>query len=110
MGNENLITDMYTMIKESSEKTARIEASLSFMDSRLDKTELLLSKMSDTLNEQKAIALKVDALQKITSENEKRITALEQRHVSIFKKYFQVFITALITATAGFVAVKLGLK
>lgn len=110
MDNDNLITDMYTMIKDSSVKTARIEASLSFMDTRLDKTESLLSKMSDTLNEQKVIAGKVDSLQKTLMDNTMRIDALERKNYSLAKKYTGIFITALVTAAAGFVAVKIGLK
>lgn len=110
MDNDNLITDMYTMIKDSSVKTARIEASLSFMDTRLDKTESLLSKMSDTLNEQKVIAGKVDSLQKTLMDNTRRIDALERKNYSLVKKYAGIFITALVTAAAGFVAVKIGLK
>lgn len=110
MDNDSLITDMYTMIKDSSVKTARIEASLSFMDTRLDKTESLLSKMSDTLNEQKVIAGKVDSLQKTLMDNTRRIDALERKNYSLAKKYAGIFITALVTAAAGFVAVKIGLK
>lgn len=110
MNDDSMVTEMYSMIKSSAEKSARIEATLSFMDTRLEKTETLIAKMSDTLNEQRRIAEKVDAMQKRMIDDSKRIDALESRSVSIVKKYAQVFLTALITSAAGFVAVKWGLK
>lgn len=108
MNDDSLITDMYTMIKDSSEKSARIEATLSFMDTRLNKTEELLSRMNDTLNEQKMIAGKVDALQKSVIDNTRRIDALERKEISFIKKYAGIFLAALVTAFAGFVAYKFG--
>lgn len=107
---ESLLPDMYTMLKDTSEKTAKIGASVSFMETRLTKTEDLLSKLSDTLNEQKLLTQKIDSLQKSLVDCVKRVDALERKNISIIKKYAQVFITALVTAAAGFVAVKWGLK
>lgn len=107
---EELLPDMYTMLKDTSEKTAKIGASVSFMETRLSKTEDLLAKMSDTLNEQKLLSQKIDSIQSKLIENTRRIDALERKNISIIKKYAGIFITALVTAAAGFVAVKIGLK
>ncbi len=110
MNDDAMVSEMYSMIKSSAEKSARIEATLSFMDTRLEKTETLIAKMSDTLNEQRRIADKVDSLQKRLLENSARLDALENRSVSFIRKYAQVFLTALVTSAAGFAAVKWGLK
>ncbi len=110
MNDEAMITEMYSMIKTSAEKSARIEATVSFMSTRLEKTENLIAKMTDTLNEHRRIADKVDSLQKQLSATNSRLDALEKRSLSIIKRYAQIFITALVTSLAGFVAMKWGLK
>lgn len=110
MNDETMITEMYSMIKTSAEKSARIEATVSFMSTRLEKTENLIAKMTDTLNEHRRIAEKVEALQAQLSDSTARLDALEKRSLSVIKRYVQIFITALVTSAAGFVAMKWGLK
>lgn len=107
---QDLLPDMYTMLKDTSEKTAKIGANLSFMNDRLTKTENLIAKMNETLSDYKMMTIKIDDLQKRMMDNTKRIDTLERREISFLKKYGGIFLSALITAAAGFVAVKWGLK
>lgn len=110
MDIQDLLPDMYSMIKSTSEKTAEIGASVSFMNDRLTKTENLIAKMSETLNEQKHLSSVIDSIALKVNENTKRIDSLEKREISFLKKYGGIFLSALITAAAGFVAVKWGFK
>ena len=112
MSDENIQQQMYSLMKESCERDARIETQLTYMDKRLSNQEELLSKMSETLNEQKHLSSVVDQLAITVASNTKRITELEQKEQKViagaFKKYAGIFFTVIVTAIATYVVSKLG--
>ncbi len=53
MTNIETLKEILTLSKESSERDARIETQIGYMEKRISSMEDLTSKMSETLNEQK---------------------------------------------------------
>lgn len=114
MQDEELLEKIYTLQTESNERDVRLETRLEYLSQRMEKTESLLEKMSDILNEQKHLNSVVDTLAlqvgKVASEisaQEKRIASLEQRPekavFSVFNRIIWIVVPMIVAAiVSGF--------
>lgn len=98
MTNIETLKEILTLSKESSERDARIETQLGYMEKRMAQMEELTAKMSQTLNEQKQMQSTLDTLAEKIVDNTKRIQQLEDKAGRMALKAWQKIAGAIIGA------------
>lgn len=103
MTNIETLKEILTLSKESSERDARIETQLGYMEKRMAQMEELTAKMSQTLNEQKQMQSTLDSLANKIVDNTKRIQQLEEKAGKMALKAWQKIAGVIIgTALSAF--------
>lgn len=124
----DLIREMLTLQRDNNERNIRIESQLavmsqgySSMEKRLDKQEEVLSRLSESIMQTKQLSGAIDNINSTLTKQgdvlknlEKRIGKLEQAPAATVyetvKKIFWLAVPVFVTAAAGIVCYKIGLK
>lgn len=79
MDTNEVLHEILKLQKESSERDTKIETTLSYFEIRLSKQEEILEKLSNTIDEQKAIITQVEKLEQDVIDNRKAIKCVSER-------------------------------
>lgn len=112
MQNEELLEKIFKLQTESCERDARLETQMTEFSKRMDRTEVLLERMGEVLNEHKHLSSVVDALtmqvaevKDLTRKNSDEIRIIKEApakttHETV-KKIVWIIIPIFVTAMCG---------
>lgn len=118
MDTNEVLTELYSLKQELSEKDSRIESKIDIITERtnqqeahLNKIDEIISKLTEAVNDQKFIQRTVDQLTNEVNGHSSRLTALENKSgimaLDTWKKILGIIITVIVTSGVNYIIAKI---